>query len=81
MTKSRRTSANLNDIAFIIYTKINKLRPYGWFSRFVSEQLVEHYYKDFEKKINIEYLCEITKERNKLDKEIQQIQKKIKRCR
>ncbi len=78
--KSRRTSANLSDIAFIIFKKLEKTKPYGWFSKFVSEKLVEHYHKDFELKINIEYLNDITNKRNKLDEEIQRVKKKIRRC-
>ena len=72
-------SASLSDLGRVIYKKLNKLRPKGWFSRFVSEQLVEHYGKDFEKKINTEYLVELQVKRNRLEKEIDKVVKKLKR--
>ncbi len=77
--KSRRTSANLSEIAFIIYSKLERVRPYGWFSKFVSDKLVEHYYKDFEKKILTEHLVELQQKRNKFDEECKKIVKKLKR--
>ena len=72
-------SASLSDLARVIYKKLNKVRHKGWFSRFVSEQLVEHFSKNFEKKILTENLVEITKNRNKLEKQISQVVKKLKK--
>lgn len=72
-------SASLSDLGRVIYKKLNKLRHKGWFSKFVSEQLIDHYGKEFEKKINTEYLVELQVKRNKLEKEIDQVVKKLKR--
>jgi len=81
MKKNKTTivSANLTDLAIILYHKVNRIRPKGWFSKFVSEKLVEQYYKDFEKTILVEELNKKTKNRNILDVEIQKIGKRIKK--
>lgn len=72
-------SANVSDIAFILYKKICKVRPKGWFSKFVNDKLIEEYGKDFEKKVNTTYLVELQEKRDNLEKEISKVVKKLKR--
>lgn len=79
MAKKHKISAILSPISKLIFDKVNKVKPHGWFTKFMNDELVEHYGKNFELKINIDYLVDITKKRNKLDEEIKQIKEKIKK--
>ncbi len=68
----------LNTVSYSIYKRLLIHKQYGWLSDFVSKQIIDHYAKDFEKKVLTEQLVETTKQRNKLDKEIEALAKKIK---
>ena len=76
---NKRVTINLNEVAFAIYKKLLRHKNFGWMSKWVSDQLVEHYYKDFEATILKEILLEKTKERNKMDDEIVRLAKQIKK--
>ena len=67
-------SANLEKLAKKIYKQVNKIRKKGWFSKDMSEFLIKKY---ADKKMMIEELNELTKDRNKLDDEIKDLAKKI----
>lgn len=68
-------SANLGKATARIYKKISQLRKYGWFSKDVQQMLIKKYGE--ERKILIEQINELTKERNKLDNQIKQLAKRI----
>jgi len=77
--KTKIVSANLSDLAIVIYRNLDKIKSKGWFSQFVSEKLIDTYAKDFEKKALTELLHDKTKKRNDMDDEIKIIVKKIKK--
>ena len=74
-------SANLSEIAFLIYKKVNRVRDKGWFSKFVSESLVDKYGKDFEQNINKDFLVELQERRNKIEEEIKKVVEKLRKVR
>lgn len=74
---SRRITVYLGDISFPIYKKLIRWKEYGWFSKFVSEQMIEHYGKNFEEKVLTELLNDKQRQRDKLEKEMDMIQKKL----
>lgn len=74
---NNRPTVNLSQIAFSVYKKVIPNKQYGWFSKFVSEQLIEHYGKSFEKKIIVERLVQVQDERDKLEKEIEKLGKRL----
>lgn len=77
MKKTKIVSGNLNEIATLIYRKLYKVKDKGWFSKFISEKLIEEYGTNFTKKVLTEQLHTKTKERNKLDDEVKRIAKKL----
>jgi hypothetical protein len=64
------TTVSLSKIATILKNSLDKTRPYGWFSKFVSEQLIEHYGRNFEEKVLVHALVEKQNKRDALEKEI-----------
>lgn len=77
--KPRIVSANLSELAMVIYENLNKIRNKGWFSEWVSEKLIRDFAKDFEKKALTWLLNDRQGKRDKLEKEIEQIANKIKK--
>lgn len=78
---SRKPTVYLGDMAFVVYKKLLAHKPYGWLSKFVSEQLTEHYGKDFESVVLTELINKKSKERNKLEVEMDRIVKRLKKLR
>ena len=74
-----RVTINLTGVAYHIYVTILKHANFGWMSKFVSEQLLEHYYKDTEKKVLEEVRKEKEAKANKLGKELEQIARRLKK--
>ena len=78
MKPTQNVSAHLNEIATIIYKRLEKLnRKKGWFSKWISEKLIEHYYKDMESIILKELMLTKQKERDKIEREIEDIAKRL----
>ena len=72
-------SANLERQAKKVYLELKKLRKKGWFSRDVSDMLIEKYGQD--KKIYCETINENQKQINKLYDENKTLAKKINKLR
>ena len=70
-----RKTVNLDEISSRIYTKVKKLRRYGWLSRDVQDMLKEKYGKD--KKLLSQVLYDEQKKRDKHDEKIRKLAKKI----
>ena len=67
-------SANLEKIAKKVYKSVSKFRKKGWFSQDISEFLIKKY---ADKKMLIEELDELTKQRDKLEEQMKQLARRI----
>ena len=76
---SFKTSVHLTDMAYLIWKKLTRARPTGWFSKWVSEELINHYGRNFERKVLTELLVELQAKRDKLEKEIYKVANQIKK--
>ncbi len=77
--KQIKVSTNLYPIPQAIFQQLNKIKPHGWFSKFVNEALVEKYGRKFEEKVLVEQLVIYQRERDKLEKEILRLSKRLKK--
>ena len=70
-------SANIENKAKKIYNQINKIRTKGWFSKDITDMLVNKYGCDKQTLIN--ELADLNKQENKIWKRKQELSKKIKK--
>ena len=72
---SKIVSISLDKISEKIYKRINKIRPYGWFSKDVQQMLEKKY--DSEKKELVTELNELQKKRDDIETKIKALARKI----